>query len=97
MSARLEAEYDVLLTQRLIARPSFELNFAAQDVPEVAIGTGLSSVELGLRLRYEIRREVAPYVGVVWERRVGRTADFTRQQGDAVNILEFVVGLRFWF
>lgn len=94
VSARLEAEYDVLLTQRLIAKPTVELNVAVQ---EVAIGAGLSSVELGVRLRYEVVREFAPYIGVVWERRVGRTADFTRRRGDAVDVVEFVVGVRFWF
>jgi copper resistance protein B len=97
VSARLEAGYDVLLTQRLIARPEMQLDFAIQDVKEDAVGSGLSSVELGLRLRYEIRREFAPYIGVVWERKVGRTADFIRQRGDAADVLEFTLGIRLWF
>jgi copper resistance protein B len=97
VSARLEAEYDVLLTQRLIARPLVKLDFAAQNVEDVAIGSGLSSVELGLRLRYEIRREFAPYIGVAWERKVGRTADLTRREGEDVNNVTLILGIRFWF
>lgn len=97
VSARLEAEYELLLTQRLIARPSVELNFAAQEVEDLGIGSGLSDVELGFRLRYEIVREIAPYVGVAWARKVGRTADFTRREGGDVDDLKAVVGIRFWF
>jgi copper resistance protein B len=97
VSARLEAEYDVLLTQRLIAKPSLEMNFAAQEVAARGIGSGLNDVELGLRVRYEIVREVAPYVGVAWERKVGATADLARRAGKDVDALKFVVGLRVWF
>jgi len=97
VSARLELEYELLFTQRLIAQPSVELNFAVQDVEELGIGSGLSDVELGLRLRYEIVREFAPYVGVVWERKVGETADFAREEGEDVGNLWFVVGVRLWF
>ena len=96
-SARVEARYDLLLTQRLIVRPSVELNFAAQEVKELDIGSGLSEVELGLRVRYEIVREAAPYVGVSWERKAGRTADFARRKGEEVGDLTFVTGVRFWF
>lgn len=96
-SARLEAEYELLLTQRLIAKPSAELNFAVQDVEELGIGSGLSEAELGLRLRYEIVREIAPYIGVVWERKVGPTADVARREGADVSDLAFVTGVRFWF
>ncbi|MEW6324224.1 MAG: copper resistance protein B [Nitrospirota bacterium] len=97
LSARLEAEYELLLTQRLIAKPSAELNFALQEVEELGIGSGLSEVELGLRLRYEIVREVAPYIGVSWERKVGPTANFARRQGEDVDHLAFVAGVRFWY
>jgi|SRR5579884_2341371 len=96
-SARVEARYDLLLTQRLIVRPSVELNFAAQEVKELDIGSGLSGVELGLRVRYEIVREAAPYIGVSWERKAGRTADFARRKGEEVDDLTFVTGVRFWF
>ncbi|MBI1735360.1 MAG: copper resistance protein B [Candidatus Rokubacteria bacterium] len=97
LSARLEAEYELLLTQRLIAKPSVELNFAVQEVRELEIGSGLSDVELGFRLRYEIVREVAPYIGVAWERKVGRTADLARRAGEEVDDVKLLVGVRFWF
>ena len=78
VSARLEAEYELLITQRLILQPRAELNFEFQDVPAYGLGAGLSTAEIGARLRYEIVRQFAPYVGVSWERAVGDTADFIR-------------------
>ena len=74
-----------------------ELNVAAQDVPELGIGAGLSDVELGLRLRYELAREFAPYVGINWERRVGDSARFARAAGEGASTTSLVMGLRFWF
>ncbi len=97
VTARLETEYEILLTQRLILQPRAELNFAFQDVPALATGSGLSTAEAGLRVRYEIRREFAPYVGVSWERSVGGTADFVRAAGDDPSAVSFVAGVRFWF
>ncbi|MEK7266779.1 MAG: copper resistance protein B [Pseudomonadota bacterium] len=97
VTARIEAEYEILLTQRLILQPRAELNFALQDVPAQEIGAGLSAAEAGLRLRYEFRREFAPYVGVSWARSVGDTADFTRAAGEDPSKLSFVAGVRFWF
>ena len=94
---RAEGAIDWRLTQRLILQPRAELNFAAQDIPETAIGSGLSDGELGLRLRYEVRRAFAPYVGVTWARRFGRTADYARAQGREVSDTSVVVGLRGWF
>lgn len=94
---RAEGAIDWRLTQRLILQPRAELNFAAQDIPETATGSGLSDGELGLRLRYEVRREFAPYVGVTWARRFGRTADYARTQGREVSDTSFVIGLRGWF
>ena len=94
---RLEASYDQRITQRLILQPAAELNFAAQDVPELGIGSGLSDVELGLRLRYEIAREFAPYAGVNWERKLGGTARMARAGGDNASVASFVMGVRFWF
>jgi copper resistance protein B len=94
---RAEGAIDWRLTQRLILQPRAELNFAAQDVPETATGSGLSDGELGLRLRYEVRREFAPYVGVTWSKRFGRTADYARALGEDVSATSFVVGLRAWF
>ncbi|HEX7875655.1 MAG TPA: copper resistance protein B [Sphingobium sp.] len=94
---RLEASYDQRITQRLILQPAVEANIAAQDVPELAIGSGLSDVELGLRLRYEFAREFAPYVGVNWERKIGDTAAFSRARGERASVLSLVTGVRFWF
>jgi copper resistance protein B len=95
--ARAEGSYDLRLLQRVVLQPRAELNFAARNSPETRTGQGLSSAELGLRLRYEIRREFAPYVGVVWERRLGRTADYARQDREPVEATSFVAGLRAWF
>ncbi|HRJ00470.1 MAG TPA: copper resistance protein B [Hyphomonas sp.] len=97
LSARFEAEYEFLLTQRLVLQPRTELNFALQDVPELETGAGLSTAEAGLRLRYEIDRQFAPYVGVNWKTSVGETADYVRARGDDTESLSFVTGIRLWF
>jgi copper resistance protein B len=94
---RLEGLYDLRLTNRLILQPRVELNLAAQDTAATRTGSGLSSAELGLRLRYEIRREFAPYVGVSWDRKFGRTADFVRADGGEVEATSLVVGVRGFF
>jgi copper resistance protein B len=95
--ARAEAYYDQRITQRLILQPRAELNFAAQDVPENRIGSGLSNAELGLRLRYEITREFAPYIGVSWDRKTGATARYARADGETAGTTSFVAGIRTWF
>lgn len=97
ISARVSAEYDLFVTQRLILQPRGDLNFAIQDVEELGVGSGLNSVQLGLRLRYEIRREFAPYIGVSWTRLVGDTKDFARADGENVEPLSLVTGVRIWF
>ena len=94
---RLEGYYDQNITQRLILQPRVELNFAAQNVPEDEIGAGLVNAELGLRLRYEITRELAPYIGVSYDTKVGQTAAFAAQEGKPISNLSFVAGLRLWF
>lgn len=94
---RLEGYYDQRITQKLILQPRVELNFAAQDVPANGIGSGLSDAELGLRLRYEIKREFAPYIGLSWERKVGDSARFARARGDRVQATSLVIGIRTWF
>ena len=94
---RLEGYYDQNVTQRLILQPRVELNFAAQNVPEDEIGAGLVNAELGLRLRYEITREIAPYVGISYDAKVGQTAAYAAQEGKATYNLSFVAGLRLWF
>lgn len=97
LSARLEGSTDYRLTQRLVLQPRVEINVAAQDDARRGIGAGLSDAEIGLRLRYEIRREFGPYVGVVWVRKFGDTADFARAEGARVEDVRAVAGLRAWF
>ena len=97
VTARVEAEYDQRLTQKLILQPAAELNFSAQDIPELGIGSGLSTAELGLRLRYQFVPEFAPYVGVNYERAFGDTADFRRAQGEKAGGWKFLIGIRSWF
>jgi len=80
VAGRLELEYELLLTQRLILQPRAETNIALRDVKELGIGSGVRDAELGLRLRYEIRREFAPYLGLVWTSKFGETAAFARSQ-----------------
>ena len=96
-TGRFEAEYDLRLRQRWVLQPRFELDFAAQSMPELGIGAGLGSVETGVRLRYEIRRELAPYIGLGWDRKIGATADFARAAGDDPRSWQIVMGLRAWF
>lgn len=97
LSARLEAEYDTLLTNRLVLQWLAEAGLHGKDDPGRGIGSGLSTIEAGLRLRYEIRREFAPYVGVVRERAFGGTADLRREHGEPVDDTLVVAGVRFWF
>jgi len=95
--ARAEAWYDQRLTQRAILQPRVEVNLAAQDEPDARAGAGLSSVEAGLRLRYEIAREFAPYVGITWERRYGATARLARADGERSGGVSLALGIRGWF
>lgn len=94
---RLSAEYEVLLTQRLILTPEFEVNFYGENDEDVGVGSGLSDTEAGLRLRYEFRREFAPYIGVNWTRKYGNTADFARAERQDTNDWQWVIGIRAWF
>jgi copper resistance protein B len=96
-AARFSGELELLLTQRLILQPKIEFDLYGKDDPRNAVGSGLANSEIGLRLRYEIRRELAPYVGLVWTRSYGDTADFVRAVGDDADELRFVAGLRVWF
>ena len=95
--ARFEAEYDLLLTNRLILQPLVELAITGKSDPERRIAAGLSSIEAGLRVRYEIRREFAPYVGVTWDRKLFRTADLARVDGEKAGRARLTVGVRTWF
>lgn len=94
---RLEAGYDLLFTQRLILSPDIEVNFYGKDDPDIGIGSGLSNLEAGLRLRYEIRREFAPYIGLNWSKLFGDTADFAAAAGESAADLQLTIGLRAWF
>jgi copper resistance protein B len=94
---RLEGYYDQNITQRLILQPRVELNFAAQNTPEEQVGVGFTNAELGLRLRYEITREFAPYVGVSYDTKVGQTAAYASQAGRTSSALSLVAGVRVWF
>ena len=96
-TARVEAEYDQRITQRLILQPRVEASLAAQDIPDRGIGAGVSSVEAGLRLRYEFAREFAPYVGVGYEAKLGDTADYARAAGEDPDGFSLLLGLRAWF
>ncbi len=93
----LTADYDLPLTQRLIFQPRAELNLFGKADPKNGLGSGLSDLALGLRLRYEFSRQFAPYVGVEWSKYYGDTADYVRGAGDEVTDTRFVAGLRFWF
>ena len=96
-AARLRAHYELLFTQRLVLQPEFEMNVHGRSDPARRIGSGLTDAKLGLRLRYEIRREFAPYIGVVWTRRFGATADFARADHHAAHDRQWVAGVRIWF
>ena len=94
---RLEAKYELLFTQQLILTPEIEMNIYGQNDADLGVGSGLSNIQAGLRLRYEIRREFAPYVGVNWSQRYGNSADFSRTEGTDVTDQQWVIGLRAWF
>jgi copper resistance protein B len=94
---RLAASYDFLLTQRLILQPEIEMNFYSKADPARRVGAGLSDIDAGLRLRYELSRKFAPYVGVVYAGRFGQTADFARKEGEGATAVQFVFGIRSWF
>lgn len=96
-AARLRAEYELLLTQRLILQPEAELNLYGKNDPQRRTGSGISDVQFGLRMRYEIRRQFAPYIGVNWVRRVGTSADYARQDRQPVLDRQIVAGVRIWF
>jgi copper resistance protein B len=93
---RLKSEYELLVTQRLILQPEGEANLYGESDPARQLGSGLSDLEIGLRLRYEVRREFAPYIGAVWSRQFGGTADRVRDVGGDPSEVQFVAGIRAW-
>ncbi len=96
-AARIEAQYELLLTNRLIVQPLVEVNFFGRSDARRSVGSGLSTLEAGLRMRYEITRQFAPYIGVVRECAFGGTADFRHADGEHASATRYVAGLRFWF
>lgn len=94
---RLDREYEALFTQKLILTPSLKLNAYASDDASMRIGSGLSSVDLGLRLRYEFYRKFAAYIGLKFNRAFGKTADYLIAEDDKKSDTSLMAGLRFWF
>jgi copper resistance protein B len=95
--ARLEVEYELLATNRVMVQPLVEMDIFGKDDPERGIGAGISTTDIGVRVRYEWRREFAPYVGFTWNRKWGETADFAEAEGEGRGGLRLVTGLRLWF
>ncbi|WP_442489514.1 copper resistance protein B [Halomonas litopenaei] len=96
-SLSLEQEYDLRLTQRLYLQPRLEMEVAFDDAEEFGVGEGFNSLRTGLRLRYELHRKFAPYVGAYWQKLYGDTADMAREEGGQVEDTAVVAGLRVWF
>lgn len=96
-AARLKGEYEILLTQKTVLSPEAEINLYGKDDPEMGIGSGLADANVGLRLRHEFKREFAPYIGVNWSKKFGKTADYAREDGEKTEDTQFVAGLRLWF
>jgi copper resistance protein B len=96
VAGRVVASYDLLLTQRWIAQPEAELNFYSKDDPGRQIGSGLSGLDAGLRLRYEVKRKFAPYIGFAYSGKYGNTAIYSRLAGETTNGAQFVFGIRIW-
>jgi copper resistance protein B len=97
LAARFEGSYDLLLTQRLILQPQIEVELYSKSDPGRGVGAGLSEIDTGLRLRYEITRKFAPYIGVAYEGKFGQTASLARRAGESTSGVKFVFGVRSWF
>ena len=97
LTATAELELDQRITQRLILQPRAEVTLAAQDIPELGIGSGIDGIEAGLRLRYEFVREFAPYIGIAQQWKLGGSADYARAEGEDTSATDVVIGVRFWF
>jgi len=94
---RFKTDYDFLLTNRLILQPRLQLDAYGKDDEGRGIGSGISTVDVGLRLRYEVRREFAPYLGVAWVNKLGQTGDLAEASGEDANEVQALAGLRIWF
>jgi len=93
----LDAEYEMMLTQKWVLSPEIEMDVYSKNDPIHEVGSGLSNIDLGLRLRYEVTREFAPYIGVNWANKFGGTADYARAAGEKTNDVQLVAGIRAWF
>lgn len=97
VAASLRASYDLFVTQRLILQPRLDMEAALQEVSDWGVGRGLNRADFGLRLRFELAREFAPYIGYTWFRLYGGTADLARAEGEATRGSGFVAGVRLWY
>ena len=97
LAAKLEASYDLLITNRLILQPQIEVDLYSKADPARLIGAGFSSIDTGLRLRYEFSRKFAPYLGVVYEGNFGQTASYARRMAESTGDFRFAFGVRIWF
>jgi copper resistance protein B len=97
VAVRVTGSYDLLLTQRWIVQPQAEFNFYSKDDPARRIGLGLSDIDTGVRLRYEISRKFAPYIGFAYNGKYGKTASYSRQAGESTSDPRFIFGLRLWY
>lgn len=97
MSASVEAEYELRFTQNIALQPRAKIGFSASNIPELSIGSGITNIDAGVRLRYEVKREFAPYIGVEWQKSLGNTADFIRSSGGDPDNIVAVIGLRTWY
>ena len=97
LATKLEASYELLITNRLILQPQIELDLYSKADPARLIGAGFSSIDTGLRLRYEFSRKFAPYLGVVYEGKFGQTASYARRMGESTGDFRFAFGVRLWF
>lgn len=101
LTARAEIEYELLFTQKLILQPRMEISASAQeirnDLNQAETGAGLTHASIGARLRYEVKREVAPYIGVEWNSALGDTASIRTQNGQEIDSVSAIIGLRMWY
>jgi len=97
VNLRIDVEYELMLTQRWVLAPELEVNWFSKDDDDLDIGSGFADIEAGLRLRYEITRQIAPYIGVHYERLLGDTRDIARNEGEDTGDTQAVAGIRFWF
>ncbi|OCC15848.1 Copper resistance protein B [Dissulfuribacter thermophilus] len=93
----LEAEYDILFSQRLILQPRLDTSFAFNPIEELGIGSGINNINIGLRLRYEFKREFAPYIGANWSTKIGSSRDLAKSEGEPPDVTQVYIGVKFWF